>query len=65
MVVDHLSTASGLANLSAHKRCDYVEAKIEVENITNSVYPINLGSEFNGSHVSQPRLLTLRLAYRY
>lgn len=42
-----------------------VEAKVEVENITNSVYPINLGSEFNGSHVSPSRLLTLRLAYRY
>lgn len=42
-----------------------VEAKIEVENITNSVYAINLGSEFNGSHVSPPGLLTLRLSYRY
>jgi TonB-dependent receptor-like protein/carboxypeptidase family protein len=41
-----------------------VEAKLEVENITNGVYPINLGSEFNGSHFSPPRLFTTRLSYR-
>ena len=43
----------------------HVEAKLEIENITNSVYAINLGSEFNGSHVSPPRLVTLRLGYRF
>ncbi|HXI92871.1 MAG TPA: TonB-dependent receptor [Blastocatellia bacterium] len=42
-----------------------VEGKIEIEDITNSVYPINLGSEFNGSHFSAPRLAMLRLAYRF
>lgn len=40
-------------------------ARLEIENLTNRVYPINLGSEFNGSHVSPPRLLTVRLSYRF
>ncbi|HEX8089921.1 MAG TPA: TonB-dependent receptor [Blastocatellia bacterium] len=42
-----------------------LEAKLEIENIMNRVYPINLGSEFNGSHVSPPRLATLRMGYRF
>jgi outer membrane receptor for ferrienterochelin and colicin len=42
-----------------------VEAKVEIENITNRVYAINLGSEFNGSHFSPPRLFTTRLSYRF
>lgn len=42
-----------------------VDARFEIENITNRVYPINLGSEFNGSHVSPPRLMTVRLAYHF
>ncbi|HJZ67007.1 MAG TPA: TonB-dependent receptor, partial [Blastocatellia bacterium] len=42
-----------------------VEAKLEVENITGTVYPINLGSEFNGSHVSPPRVITTRVSYRF
>lgn len=41
------------------------DARLEMENLTNRVYPINLGSEFNGSHVSQPRLVTFRLAYHF
>ncbi|MFP5262554.1 MAG: TonB-dependent receptor [Blastocatellia bacterium] len=42
-----------------------LEAKVEIENVTNRIYPINLGSEFNGSHVSPPRLATLRMGYRF
>jgi hypothetical protein len=42
-----------------------VEAKIEIENVMSRVFPINLGSEFNGSHVSAPRLATVRLGYRF
>jgi outer membrane receptor protein involved in Fe transport len=42
-----------------------IDARLEVENVTNAVYPINLGSEFNGSHVSLPRQITLRLGYRF
>jgi outer membrane receptor for ferrienterochelin and colicins len=41
------------------------EAKLELENLTNNVYPINLSSEFNGSHYSAPRLVTFRLGYRF
>jgi hypothetical protein len=36
-----------------------------IENLTNNVYPINLGSDFNGSHVSQPRMAVIRLSYRF
>jgi outer membrane receptor for ferrienterochelin and colicin len=41
------------------------DARLEIENMTNRVHPINLGSEFNGSHVSHPRLVTMRLAYHF
>lgn len=52
--------------LSAGKWLNHaVDLRFEVENLTNRVYPINLGSEFNGSHVSIPRLMTLRLAYHF
>jgi hypothetical protein len=43
----------------------HIDARLEIENLTNNVYLINLGSEFNGSHVSPPRLATVRLAYRF
>ena len=39
--------------------------RLEVENALNDVYPINLGSEFNGSHFSAPRLVTLRINYSF
>jgi outer membrane receptor protein involved in Fe transport len=42
-----------------------IDARLEIENLTNHVYPINLGSEFNGSHVSIPRLVSVRLAYHF
>jgi len=38
-----------------------IDARLEIENILNKVYPINLGSEFNGSHYSPPRMITLRV----
>jgi hypothetical protein len=41
------------------------DVRLEIENLTNKVYPINLGSEFNGSHVSMPRLVTVRFAYHF
>jgi hypothetical protein len=44
---------------------DHFDARVEIENLTNNVYPINLGSDFNGSHVSPPRTATIRLAYRF
>jgi hypothetical protein len=44
---------------------DHIEARLEVENLTNNVYPINLGSDFNGSHVSAPRTATVRMSYRF
>jgi hypothetical protein len=44
---------------------DRIDARLEIENVTNNVYPINTHSDFNGSHISQPRLATLRLAYRF
>jgi outer membrane receptor protein involved in Fe transport len=44
---------------------DHIEARLEIENLTNNVYPINLGSDFNGSHVSAPRTATARLVYRF
>jgi outer membrane receptor protein involved in Fe transport len=44
---------------------DHIDARLEIENLTNHVYPINLGSEFNGSHVSAPRTVTMRMAYRF
>jgi hypothetical protein len=40
-------------------------ARLEFENVTNRVYPINPGSEFNGTHFSAPRMLTLRLDYDF
>jgi outer membrane receptor protein involved in Fe transport len=40
-------------------------ARFELENLTNRVYPINLGSEFNGSHVSPPREVAVRLSYNF
>lgn len=39
--------------------------RLEFENVSNRVYPINLGSEFNGSHVSAPRTITVRLNYDF
>ena len=42
-----------------------MDVRFEVENLTNNVYPVNLGSEFNGSHVSQPRMAAVRLSYRF
>lgn len=39
--------------------------RVELENITNKVYPINLASEFNGTHYSPPRLVTFRFGYRF
>jgi type 1 fimbria pilin len=42
-----------------------VDARVEIENLTNRVYPINLGSDFNGSHVSVPRMVTQRMAYHF
>ena len=44
---------------------DQIDARFEIENLTNKVYPINLGSEFNGSHVSAPRMATIRTTYRF
>jgi hypothetical protein len=44
---------------------DHIDARLEIENLTNNVYPINLGSEFNGSHVSSPRAATVRMSYRF
>jgi outer membrane receptor protein involved in Fe transport len=44
---------------------DHVDARLEIENLANTVYPINLGSDFNGSHVSAPRTVTMRMAYRF
>jgi outer membrane receptor protein involved in Fe transport len=44
---------------------NHVKARFEIENVTGHVYPINLGSEFNGSHVSAPRLVTVRLSYQF
>lgn len=58
--------AHSIVNLSAGKTITRnIDVRFEVENLTNRVFPINLGSEFNGSHVSPPRLATLRLAYRF
>jgi outer membrane receptor protein involved in Fe transport len=42
-----------------------LEARLEIENLTNNVYPLNIHSEFNGSHVSPPRLVTVRLTHRF
>ena len=42
-----------------------VAARVEIENLTNNIYPINLGSDFNGSHVSQPRMATFRMTYQF
>ncbi len=44
---------------------DWLTLRLEVENVTNAVYPINLGSEFNGSHFSTPRQAAIRLTYRF
>lgn len=44
---------------------DDVDVRFEIENLTNNVYPINLGSDFNGSHVSPPRTATVRMSYRF
>jgi outer membrane receptor protein involved in Fe transport len=53
-------------NLTVGKKLNQTtDARLEIENLTNKVYPINLGSEFNGSHVSMPRVMTLRLAYHF
>jgi outer membrane receptor protein involved in Fe transport len=55
-----------VVNLSVGKRLNTsTDARLEIENLTNNVYPINLGSEFNGSHVSMPRVITLRVAYHF
>jgi outer membrane receptor for ferric coprogen and ferric-rhodotorulic acid len=55
-----------LRNVSAGKTLTRsIDARLEVENLTNRIYPINLGSEFNGSHVSAPRQVTFRLGYRF
>ncbi len=42
-----------------------VDMRLEIENLTNKVYPINLGSDFNGSHVSPPRMAGIRMSYRF
>jgi hypothetical protein len=53
-------------NLSFGKSLtDNIESRLEVQNLTNNVYPINLGSEFNGSHVSAPRSVSIRMSYRF
>jgi len=44
---------------------NHLETKIEIENVTGRSYPINLGSEFNGSHFSLPRLVTIRAGYGF
>jgi outer membrane receptor protein involved in Fe transport len=36
-------------------------AALEVENLTNRQYLINLSSEFNGPHVAGPRSVGVRL----
>jgi hypothetical protein len=50
---------------SGKKLSKSTNARLEIENWTNRVYPINLGSEFNGSHVSMPSRVTVRLAYHF
>ncbi len=42
-----------------------LDARLEIENTFDKVFPINLGSEFNGSHYSAPCTVTLRLAYLF
>jgi outer membrane receptor protein involved in Fe transport len=44
---------------------DHVDVRLEIENLTNNVYPVNLGSEFNGSHVSLPRTASIRMSYHF
>jgi hypothetical protein len=44
---------------------NHLETKLEIENVTGRSYPINLGSEFNGSHFSLPRVVTIRTGYRF
>jgi hypothetical protein len=38
---------------------------LEVENLTNQQYLINLSSEFNGTHVALPRSVGLRLRFSF
>jgi hypothetical protein len=38
---------------------------LEVENLTNQQYLINLSSEFNGTHVAGPRLIGARLRFSF
>jgi outer membrane receptor protein involved in Fe transport len=38
---------------------------LEVENLTNHQYLINLSSEFNGTHVAGPRLIGARLRFSF
>jgi len=40
-------------------------AALEVENVTNQQYLINLSSEFNGTHVARPRSVGARLRFSF
>ena len=39
----------------------HLEAALDVQNVTNNVYLINLSSEFNGTHWARPRYAAARL----
>jgi outer membrane receptor for ferrienterochelin and colicin len=60
-----LPSHSTVSATVGRKLTNHVDARLEMENITNAVYPINLGSDFNGSHFSPPRMTTLRFTYRF
>jgi len=58
---DHLPShatgdVSGGVTLTRH-----LEAALDVQNVTNNVYLINLSSEFNGTHWARPRYAAVRL----
>jgi hypothetical protein len=57
-------TAHSVLSVAIGKGFSNRVEKIEIENVTNNVYPVNLGSEFNSSHVSPPRLVAVRMGYR-
>jgi outer membrane receptor protein involved in Fe transport len=55
-------TADVGAGLAAGSRWSVA---LEVENLTNQQYLINLSSEFNGTHVALPRSVSLRLRFSF